>query len=389
MKTKYTYKRKHRHRKGGIGNYNDNYLKKPENIIQVEENGEKVKYIKDENGEIIEDFMGPVRFDRAIVINGRIWDVQNIFDWVVKNKNNTDPNDRETISADEIEKIKNKFIKVFGKRKYKKEMDKMNESPPKKQVEYDQYGNMVDKFPHPQYFVDENGEIFFEYNVNRYGQPIMVNYIVDRNGQRIMQEELMDVPRPANRIAPTIRRRIPLSQLRPLPSRRTSSARRTSPVRRYTLHFDRPNNGFLVDNHNNPANFVTIDGDIVAPYLLDNNFFPINLAGENIRVIRRNQVEQQHPNIIQNSTIHNARFSPRTRHAANASAGVSPPASPRVSASNTQTVTRRPGRPARHTVSAPAATNPPAARRSSSPPAATNPPTSTSRRGRPRRQHNP
>jgi hypothetical protein len=379
------YKKRYIKRKGGAGHYKDDYLTNPNNTIEVIEKGKKVKYIKDENGDIISDFIGEVRLDRAIVVNGRIYDVQNIFDWIVKNKNNRDPIDRDYILPNEIENIKKKYIEVFGKHKYKKELDKMNASPPKKRVAYDQYGNMVDQFPHPQYFVDANGENFFEYNVNINGDPIMLNYIVDRNGQHIMVEEPMDVPRP-------VRRRIPLGQLRPLPPRRTSSTQRTTQVThvpRYTLHFDRPNNGFLVDNHNNPANFVTVDGDIVTPYLLDNNFFPINLAGDNINILRRRELEQYYPAIIQNSIIHTARYSPRTRQQANASAGVSPPASPRASPQNIQTVTRRQGRPAGNTVSA-RSSSPPAARRSSSQPATTNYPTNTRRGGRSRRrQQNP
>jgi hypothetical protein len=392
MKTKISIKKHKKSKKGGKGNYTKEYLKNSKNIKEDEENGVKVEYVLDEDGNILEDFIGHVRLDRAILINGRIYDVQNIFDWVVKNKNTTDPNDREDIS-DEKKRIIKKFIKVFGEKEYQKEIDKMNAPPPSKPVAYDQYGNMVDKYPHPQYFVDANGETFFEYNVNRNGQPILAN------------GELIYIPRPANRIVQPLPARRSLNQLIPIPPRRSSLQQRQSPPRRYTLHFDRPINGFLVDNHNNPSNFVTVEGDIIGPYLLDDNYFPIDVFGENILVVRRNQLDR---NIIQNSIIHTATFSPRTRHQSNALAGISPPASPRAPRRNTNTpaVTGRRGRPARNTqplrsTSPPAArisTSPPVARRStspsaarnSSPPAARNSsPPAARRRGRPRRQQNP
>ena len=394
MKTNYkkVYKKQ---KKGGKGNYTEKYLNSPSNVIEVDENGEKVKYVKDEDGSILDDFIGPVRLDRAILVNGRIYDIENIFNWVTISKKTTDPIDREDITND-IERIKNQYIKIFGEEEYNKHIKNINAPPPRKPVAYDQYGNMVDQYPNPQYFVDANGETFFEYNVNRSGQPILAN------------GELIYIPRPANNNRPLA-----------VPVRRVTPPRRTSPARRYILHFDRPGNGFLVDNHNNPSNFVTVDGDILGPYLLDANYFPIDEFGENVFVVRRNQLDRS---IIQNSTIHTARFSPRTRQQSNALAGISPPASPRPSPPRRNaspvisSVTRRRGRPApRNSRSPPAARppsppgarrgsppaarppspqgarrgSPPAARRSTSPPAATNPPAPTRRRGRPRRQPNP
>jgi hypothetical protein len=84
------------------------------------------------------------------------------------------------------------------------------------------------------------------------------------------------------------------------------------------FYFDGKN--FLVDKYPNPMWFVNLDGDRLAPYIVNANGIPIDEDGEFIMVIRRND--------IPNNILYMPRQVQQLRP--HSPAGMSPPPSPRT-----------------------------------------------------------
>jgi len=384
--------RKRKVKKGGIGNYKEDDLN---NVMSASSSasskgskssqdskgskgskGSKQKarkYIvdKDESTDdkkvTLDDpiTMGKIRQDRAILVNGRVYDVETIFEWIVLNKNKEDVF-RDPVSDEDVEKITKKFIEVFGEKKYKKRISKFNVKPVQKPTAVDNYGYLVDKYPHPEYFVYEDGEHMMEYNVNARGQA------VDISGNPVMVIRRPQGPQgPQGPQAATRRQQSPP---RPVPFTRLMQPSLTR-VRPSAIQPVNPNNtingfyfdnrNFLVDKYPNPEWFVTMDGDRLAPYIVNYNGAPIDEYGDFIQVIRRNDIPA--------NILYGPRRAPVPppvpQPRAHSPAGMSPPPSPRPAAATRAASPPRPRR-TRTTRAQPAAaattsprTSPPAARR--------------------------
>ena len=113
-----------RKKKGGNGDYTDKDL---ENTIEGKEGKKKVLYVLDKDEStpktkvVLDDIITSDKIvqERAIVINGYVYNVESIFEWVILNNHKEDPY-RGKISKEDIERIGETFKKVFGLKEYKK-----------------------------------------------------------------------------------------------------------------------------------------------------------------------------------------------------------------------------------------------------------------------------
>jgi len=227
-------------KRGGAGNYikkDLQYVNKDNYVLDKDES-------TNDKEVLLEDIITgeEIKQDRAIIVNGRVYDIEGIFKWIIINEKNNDPLN-ESVDDKTKRSIKKKYVNVFGKEEYKKQMKLKNKAPSPKPVAYDRYGYIVDKMPNPEWFVYPDGSPNMLYNVDRHGNAVL-------DGTPVQ-------------------------------------------VAKRALNFDRPGNrGFLVDNIDNPRNFVDWDGDILLPYRLSNDgrYLPVDEYDEYAEAIRYDNV---------------------------------------------------------------------------------------------------
>ena len=150
-----------RTKKGGSGNYTNNDLENTDRtgkyILNKEESTEK-------NPVILEDIitMKKVKKDKAIVIDGRIYNVDSIFRWIVLEENKQDPF-RADVSANDITRINNRFKQVFGEPEYIRLLQAAENK--RRRMNQSNLNNMIRNFNNSQ--IGSDDELLNRMRINR------------------------------------------------------------------------------------------------------------------------------------------------------------------------------------------------------------------------------